>query len=233
MLSRFGAFLQVVLAVASVGAAVADIRPLTEEEEQSVLREVRSARIASAYAQTQEERTVLRYATVYYPPTPFGDGDCVAWTFDLMAEGGSLAWKPEFQSAGYFYWPRTDCARADWTESILLGSIDSDSLSRILENAPGILRESASRLRREDGPNVTLGNSARISSIDTVRDDNRFIFAVQFQVSECVGVRAHVRLLENVEVVSAVDTYCETREYRGLPAGMPAHRGSLVSLRSP
>jgi hypothetical protein len=150
-----------------------------------------------------------------------------------MAEGDPLAWTPEFQSAGYFYWPRTDCARADWTESIQLGSIDSDSLDRIIENASRILREAASKVPREGGRNVTLGDSARILSIDTIRDGSRFVFALLFQISECVGVRAHVRLLDKIEVISAVDTFCETREYLGVSADMPEHRGSVVSLTSP
>jgi hypothetical protein len=227
VLLRTGLVVAATLGSASVSA---EIRVLSQQEQEVLLNEFRPAAIASGFAETVDGRTVVRGATLYFPASVIAGGDCISRTLRLMTQGESTEWKLESDETAYFYWPDADCSRVDWTESISVGSVDSDSLGRIIDNASRILREAASIVPRDGG--VALGEFAHIVSIGIVRDEtaNRLVFSVQFQVSECVGVEARVRLLDDIEVLSAIDTFCETRAYRGVPASMSTRRGRIVLL---
>src|SRR5262245_54837556 len=92
--------------VLSAGVVSADVRPLSEAERQALVGVARTADVVDAYAETEDGKTLLRYATVIYRGEPLADGGCIATTVEYMAPPGAEPhWEPVFNSVGYRFWP--------------------------------------------------------------------------------------------------------------------------------
>jgi hypothetical protein len=192
-------------------------RDLTPDEASSLVEQASKQgfrdqpEILDAYVEDKDAGARRGEATLISRPNRIGARGCIASTLlfvGLAQNAEPLKWEPYLEYLGYRYWPlRSNCLDRDLNGSIVLGSkVDSDGLERILGAAPQILRLAAGYL-----PDLAQRiEGGRISKVEIAWDRslNVYLYEVQFTITQCLFVRANVRLRGEIEVTGATEILC-------------------------